>query len=560
MQAGGSVPDAMGPRARAIMLAAGLASLILFFRHQLADGFALLLGDRHDAVIALSIMEHWWNVLRGLQPWDVTGYFHPVPGTLGYNDGYLAFSLLYSLPRALGADPFLAGELTNIGLRALGYGAMFALLRRAGRLPWPAAVLGAGLFTISNNLYIRGSHAQLFSIGLVPLLAWLAHGAAAALLEGRRGALLGWGAGFCLGFALALLTGFYMAWYCVFFATALLPSWLIVAGAEGRRRLWQGLRACWLPLLLLAGLALLLNLPFLRLYLPKAAETGMHPWPLVLSHAPSLLDVIHVGERNLLWGWLVRALNGAFRPGFPFWSEHMTGFPLLLLGLFMASLLWLAGPARGLDPARRRLFRAVAIATVVTWVLTLRFGEVTGWALVYDYFPGGKAPRVVARYQIFLAVPVVLLAMSALAAWAPRWPRPAVLAACALLVAEQVNLYAPLFLDHPLEAARLAAVPPPPAGCQAFYVSAARQQSRFGEEVDNPYNHNTEAMLVAAVRHIPTINGISTFNPPGWPDGIPAEESYRQAVRDWARRWNIAGLCALDLQRFTWSGPEDEAP
>ncbi|WP_149536942.1 hypothetical protein [Siccirubricoccus phaeus] len=535
------------------MLAAGLFSLILFFRHQLADGFTLLLGDRHDAVIALSIMEHWWNVLRGLQPWDVTSYFHPVPGTLGYNDGYLVFGLLYSLPRALGADPFLAGELTNIGLRAVGYLAMFALLRRAAGLPWQAAVLGAVLFTISNNLFIRGSHAQLFSVGLVPLLAWLAHGTAAALLAGRPCALLGWGAGFCLGFAAALLTGFYMAWYCVFFAAALLPAWLLVAGGAARQALWHGLRRCWLPLLALAVLAVALNLPFLLLYLPKAAETGMHPWPLVLSLTPGLLDVIHVGERNLFWGWLVKALNDAFRPGFPFWSEQMTGFPLLLLAVFLASLAWLAGPARGVDPARRRLLRAVAIATVITWALTLRFGDTTGWALIYDYFPGGKAPRVVARYQIFLAVPVVLLAVSALAAWAPRWPRPAVAALGALLVAEQVNLYAPLFVDHPLEAARLAAVPPPPAECRAFYVSAARQRSRFGEEVDNPYNHNTEAMLVAAVRHIPTINGISTFNPPGWPDGIPTDAAYQAAVRGWVERWGVAGLCALDLQRFTWS-------
>ena len=53
-------------------------------------------------------------LLRGeAAAWDRTAYFHPVPATLGYNDGYLAFGLLLAGFRALGADPFLAGELTN---------------------------------------------------------------------------------------------------------------------------------------------------------------------------------------------------------------------------------------------------------------------------------------------------------------------------------------------------------------------------------------------------------------------------------------------------------------
>ena len=87
-----------------------------------------------------------------------------------------------------------------------------------------------------------------------------------------------------------------------------------------------------------AALALAANAPFLSLYLPKAAETGMHPWEVALGHAPTPLDVLNVGEANLLFGWLVRALNGAFRPGFPFWSELMTGLTPALLLVFAA--LW----------------------------------------------------------------------------------------------------------------------------------------------------------------------------------------------------------------------------
>ncbi|MBK1656751.1 hypothetical protein [Paracraurococcus ruber] len=548
------MPRTDSPRFRLPLAAlCGALCLGFFFRFQLGNGFTLLLGDRHDGVIALSILEHWWNWLRGLEAWDRTGYFHPVPATLGYNDGYLLFGLIHAGFRAAGLDPFLSGELVNVATRGIGFAATLALGRRLLGLPFGWALLGAALFTISNNLFIRGSHVQLFSVSFVPVLALLGHGALRALLDGRRAALLAWGAGFALWFAAMLLTGFYMAWYSAFLAAALLPCWLLVAGAAARGALWRALRAQWWGLALLLGLAALANLPFLLLYLPKAAETGMHPWPDVLRNAPEWPDLVNVGQENWLWGWLVRALNDAVRPGFPAWSERMTGLPPLLLAGWVAALAWLARrPA--LPPAQHALLRALGLATLLTWALTVQVGGATLWSLVYQYVPGAKAPRVVARYQIFLTLAVIVLAMAFLAS--RRWPRPVLLALAGLLLLEQGNSYAPLFLDRPLEAGRLAAVPPPPAGCRAFWVSAARTESRFGEAVADPYNHNTEAMLVAALRHIPTINGISTFNPPHWPGGIPEDPGYPAAVAAYARAWGVTGLCALDLRRFAWTGPE----
>jgi hypothetical protein len=542
-----------------------LACLAVFFRGQIADGFTLLIGDRHDAVIALSIMEHWSSWLRGAAiAWDRTFYFHPVPATLGYNDGYLAFGLLLSAFRAVGADPFLAGEFANMAMRGLGFLGFHLLARRAFGLSFGWALLGAALFTLSNNLYIRGSHAQLFSVSLVPMLGVLAHGAGTALLAGRRRATLAWGAGFVLWHAMMLLTGFYMAWYAAFFGAALLLAWLLVAGADGRRRLGQGLLRGWAPLLGVGGLAAAVNLPFLRLYLPKARETGMHDYAgMVAQYTLSPLDILHVGEANLLWGWLVRGLNNAFRPGFPAWSEQMTGFPVLLMLLFLGALAWAwrGAPVAAATPAGRAdrpaLLRAIALATLATWALTLRVGDASPWWLVYQHVPGAKAARVVARYQIFLAVPITGLALAALAAWSarlrPGTARAVAAGAALLLVAEQMNAYAPRFLDRPLELARLRAVPPPPPECRAFFVTAARAESRFGEEVANAYNHNTEAMLIAEVLGLPTINGISTFNPPHWPAGFPPQAEYLEAVRRYATIQGVAeGLCGLDLQRFTW--------
>ena len=355
----------------------------VFFRNQIANGFSLLLGDRHDAVIALSIMEHWRNVLAGAAEWSRTAYFHPVPGTLGYNDGYLLFGLVYAAFRGGGADPFLGGELTNMAMRAVGFLSMHAACRRVLGLSFGWSLLGAALFALSNNLFIRASHAQLFSIGFLPALAVLLHGAGSALFAGRRGALLGWGAAFVLLFAALLMTGFYMAWYFAFLSGATLLAWLLVAGDGQRRALMVAFRGAAWPLALLVALALVANAPFLMLYLPKAAETGMHSWETALQHAPTPLDVLHVGEANLLFGWLVTLLNGVFRPDFPSWSERMTGLTPVLLLVFGASVLWLwRGASGGMKPVRRAWLRALALASLATWVLCLRFGDATGWWLV----------------------------------------------------------------------------------------------------------------------------------------------------------------------------------
>lgn len=548
------------PATRLRHLLAGALSLAFVFRFQLANGLTLLAGDRYDAVIELAILEHWRNVLHGLEPWARTLYFHPVPATLGYNDGYLLFGLLQTIFRGAGADPFLGGELVNLTARAIGFAAMLAVGRRVLRLPLPWALLGAVLFTIGNSLFIRASHAQLLTIGFVPVLVLLLHATLAALAAGRRGALLGWGAALCAWQAASLMTGFYMVWYTCFLGGAVLLAWLAVAGAAVRRPWFAALRAQWLPLLALGVLALAVNLPFVVVYLPKAAETGMHPWRDVVLHAPTLLDIIHVGEANAVWGWLVRLLKSWFRPDFPVWGERMTGMPPLLVGLFAASLAWLwrGGPTGGhkMDPARLALLRALAIGTVATWALTMQVGGVTGWALVYGYVPGAKAARVIARYQIFLALPVVALVATWLAAHARRLPRFVLLPLVALLLLEQANSYAPLFLDRTTELARLRAVPDPPAGCRAFYVSAARTEQSFDETVADPYNHNSEAMLLSEVLRLPTINGISTFNPPLWPSQIPDDPEYLPAVRAYAEAYGVTGLCALDLQRFQWSGPD----
>jgi hypothetical protein len=141
------------------------ASVAFFFRNQISNGFTLLSGDRYDSIIILSIFEHWYNVARGLSRWSQTNYFYPVAGSLGYNDGYLIYGLIYACFRKMGFDPFIGYELVNVTVRLIDF-QRFTWLLAGFWAQLGLGPLGAILFTISNNLFMHVLHPQL--LVLVP--------------------------------------------------------------------------------------------------------------------------------------------------------------------------------------------------------------------------------------------------------------------------------------------------------------------------------------------------------------------------------------------------------
>jgi hypothetical protein len=528
---------------------------MFFFRYQIANGFTQLFGDRYDGVIELSILEHWYNVFRGLSHWSQTNYFYPVTGSLGYNDGYFIYGLIYAAFRTRGVDPFLSSELVNITVRLIGFATFYIACRRVVQVTWAYALLGALLFTISNNIFIHMFHAQLLSVSFVPLLAVLAYGAFESLSAERWRGLLIWGVAFNLLFSACLMTGFYMAWYFAYLACATLGTWIAMAGRQRLKTTFAALRKKSVPLAILLCAAVLANIPFMSLYLPKALESGMHPYEVVFQYTPSVLDLVHVGDHNLLYGRLQVLINEYLRPGFPAFSERTTGFPLLVLFLFACAVvsLW---RLRHLQDSTVILFlRALAVATVATWVLTLHVGPMSPYYLVYHLVPGAQVVRVVARYQIFLTAPVIALAMFYLSQNASRTTAPILAMVCAFLILEEINIASPLSLDRLHELTRLKAVTSPPPECEAFFVSAARPETLFGPLTDGIVSHNVDAMLIAETTHLPTVNGTSTFVPPGWNLVNPESRSYHERVTAWALQNGVRKLCGLDLKTMHWDLP-----
>lgn len=524
------------------------AAMLLFFRKVIASGFDRGFSDRADGIIEISILEHWRNVLIGASRWDVTNYFYPYRATLGYNDGYFLYGMVYAFWR-LFADPFMADTLNIATFKTVGFFAAYALVARSLRWGRGAALLVALLFTNANGLMVQAGHAQLQSVALLPVAMLLALAVARAERAGQRRAACAASAGLALLLAAWLFTAFYMAWFTIFFGAVFLLCW---AGTSGR----------WHPIALLrvftrhhlvievGGIVFAIAvLPFLTVYLPKARETGGQLYQAVLPYLVRPLDLINVGTSNYVWGWLIRSLGPAMAEG-----EHNTGLPLLLFALAAIALWHVIARRRTvgglpIDPA----FRAFAAAILLCWLLTLRIGTGSAWALVYDWVPGAKGMRVVLRFQLFIVLPVLLLAVGAwrerAGAWARR--RPLLLTGLlALLIAEQFGSDVPVTVSRTQDGAVLSAISAPPKECRSFYVVTARRNEPpyLDSERDALYPHNVDAMFLAEHWRVPTINGFSTFNPPDWNFADPRATDYDRRIARFALRHGLSNICRLDLR------------
>jgi len=186
-------------------------------------------------------------------------------------------------------------------------------------------------------------------------------------------------------------------------------------------------------------------------------------------------------------------------------------------------------------------------AVVILWLLQMDYFGTRPWRAVWAAVPGAKAIRYTFRSQLVANLFVALVVARVLAAivrarvWA--W------LLCAVLIVEQINLAWPAVMSRRAALAWIDAVPPPPEGCRIFYVTPhARPPGRTGPQ------HQDDAMLLAEIRGIPTVNGYSSWFPGGWALDEPASPNYAGAVRGWADRNGIAdGLCGLEPRAATWT-------
>lgn len=523
------------------MLASALAVAVGFLivsGPQIYNGVQFVTGDIWDGRIMISLLEHWWNVVRGLESPVRPIYFHPFKTTLAYNDGNLVSGLIYSVPRAFGADPFLSYEITNWTVRAAGGLGMLALVRSAGLRP-AYAFAAAVLFMISSNIVFRMSHAQLLFVGLTPWgIVFFGSTLRAFRQQSRARAYLA-----AAAFALFVWVWAMTAFYSLFGFGLILISFLTIGFLlspalrsdclEAVKR-QPGAVACAAGLLAAAVLAVL------KIYRTSGQAHNVADMRALAGSWP---DAINLGAGGL-WSKLIYGDVDAAPLAI---AGQSYGFTPILLITFLGGLAWLLFRSR--SPAER-LTLSLGLAGLSIGILAFRTAGLVHWEPFFRLLPGAQAIRVPLRLLLTVTPIVIFIAVFA----ASRLPPALGAFLLAMIAAEQITPYRPFLIDRSAERAFLAAIPPNPSECKSFFLSELRFNQSGNRTIDAYYATGVDAMFIAETRQIPTINGMATMQPRGWNLSEPYDPTYRARALDYADRMGIRkGLCSLNLKTNRWS-------
>ena len=114
-----------------------------------------------------------------------------------------------------------------------------------------------------------------------------------------------------------------------------------------------------------------------------------------------------------------------------------------------------------------------------------------------------------------------------------------------LLVVEQVNLRVKQEVDvSDVQAIR--SIPAPPEQCESFFLRPPFYPPR-------PYDSQTDAAIIAQTHGIPTWNGVSGGEPPGWLlDDMASPAKYLKSVAEYDEMFEFEHACSVSSPRGKW--------
>jgi hypothetical protein len=532
----------------------------IFFRAQIVSGFDLLFGDRGDTRLVIFIHEHVFRAMLGRSDFLSPPFFYDFGKTLGFSDAFLLNQIIYAPLRGLGADSFLAFLLTIMTLSIAGYGFVYALLRRFGDVSVVTAVFSSFLFTFANNLYVNANHPQHFAIYYVPVITYFAIYAITEIHQHKIRSLM---AGSIAGLLYGLLfpTGFYMAWFFGLGLLIFVPIFIFVSRHAVRAWFAAGPVQIGLLGLAFADGFLIGLIPLALIYIPVYKLAGSRHFSEYLLYAPMFTDIANVGA-NFVWADFfkkiglvsdLRILGGG--------EQSIALTPGLQLLVILSLLIGLRTRYWDADK-RSELTRAVIIAGAVVcitlFLVTIKIHEQSAFLVLFKLVPGAGAIRAGYRAMIvanYFAVISVALAIGHISLISSRYnasylkakfTRATVAVLMVLGVVEQVNLSEDSLVSRAFEHTYFDNVSAAPTECQSFYIASEPGQPPPIVQID--------AALVAQKVGIPTINGYSGFDPPGWDFFDSTDANYEQNARAWAVHRGIdAGLCRFDMANGTFA-------
>ena len=535
-------------------------TLLLIYRDQILNGFEFLLGNNtYDNTIHTAILEHWFNVFKGINSWSEVNYFFPYSKTIAQTDAYFLISVFYIPFRLLEIDPYLSTELAGVCLKIFGFFFAYLFSRLVINFRHSYAILVAILFTLNNAMTIHGYRIQLATVAFLPLFAILLYLTIKYLTLNNRKLYLIFGSLFSFLFGLWCFTCLYASYF--FFIFILLFLFVnIFLNFSRIVFLAKQVKKPHLYSFFIAVTFAVSLIPFVTTFYPKSIESKPRSLDAVIYSTVRIEELMQVGQNNLFNYPVFQRFIGIISPNYMpdlNWEYHNMGFTLTVSVLFILALVKFLSNFRTL---KSNLVYQLGITSFMFMVLIINVFGKSLWLYVYNYFPGGKALGVISVSLIFLAFPIYIVVVYYISTTIKR--KLILLPIIALLVIGELNS-PPLKLDRRKEIEMNFTVSPPQITCNSFYVTGWDNQETnpgYWEWFNNQYAHNVSAMLLSQKLNIPTLNGMASFIPKDYdlvgPNGTafsPNSAEYKTRISKYIKDRNLDKVCLLDLNSKIWS-------
>ena len=480
-----------------------IGGLVMAHHPMLKDGLGWIQFDPGDTRFCNYLLEHgyrWMMRWPGHSDLWSPPYFYPTEGHLAWAENMLGGLPFYAPWRILGFAVDTSFQLWIFTLGALNFVAMYFFLKRCVKVDTFAASVGAVLFAFAGMRINQSMHYQLFPQFFS---VWAIHGCWRLTVDGKllsEQDRVRWLGVLFLGVSGQIAVGIYLGWFLIF--CLVMAFALALVFKEGRDRIWFVLKSHPFAIALFATASVAALMPIAKHYLGTSEQFGGRPFGEALTMIPPPQAWFHFGN----WSWFYGFTNDwpLFR-SIPMGHEQRIGYGLVTTALCFA----------GIWTARRDLgFRYLALLLVLLILATTLWGGYpegfTAWKTIWSYFPGAKAIRAVARVALMYLILVSIFVAVALDRLRSMTRKVALLAiplGLASMIEQGETTAAFSKTQARSDVADIVAQLGPE--CEVFFFSAI-------DPTGPTWKYMLDAMMAELERGIPTINGYSGQQPPGW--------------------------------------------
>ena len=508
-----------------ILLLIGILSLLYPALQGLGER---VVGDGGDTYLIIYLLEHSYLWITGAELhaelWNPP-FFYPKENVLSYSDLLVSAAFPYWTARLLSFDSFSAFTLWLLTTSTLNFVAAYLLSRRLVALSSFEAGLVAYLFSFGSPRLFQVVHPQLY-VNYFALFsaAFITYYIIQARKLNSRQKL-----SISLISAILFAAQWYAAFYIAFLSCLILGFFALTAllSSNVRNSSFRFLKENLRETLTFLLTSKILILPALLRYLDASKEVGLRSYADLFSRLPRPASWFKMGDESILYSWTQSAYNY-----FDFYyAEQNLGVGFFTVGLVIYGM--------------RHHFKKhwLIVGTVLTTVVvsTAFFNTFSLWQFLYSFIPGVGAIRAPSRLILLLLFFYGLLLVFALRKLELR--RSILTIVVTLVLVEQFRVI-PSFStsERTFGANAIAEVIPEDADCGAFIYTA-----RDGSSPS--WRYHLDAMWAGIIRDLPTINGYSGNQPPGWElkevniRGGVSKQIIRKQMLDWMAQNQLEALC-----------------